>query len=164
MTSCMYTAWGDFDCRKNSRSINVEGYRELPDNSLHSVWNKNECIDNTGSSLYPGDYILSSDKRYKLIYQTDGNLVVYDKTTPVWSAGKLDSNPKCAVMQHDGNFVLYNKTGSYWATNTMGKGRPPFRVTMQRDRNLALYDSTNFPQWNSQTNVAVTGTCTTTNC
>jgi len=47
-------------------------------------------------------------------------------------------------MQNDGNFVLYD--GSHtaiWASNTYQKGRPPYRLIMQDDRNLVIYDANN---------------------
>lgn len=57
-------------------------------------------------------------------------------------------------MQHDGNFVLYGAEMPLWASGTVGKG---FRVIMQRDGNLVLYeqssssDKTKIPQWASDT-------------
>jgi hypothetical protein len=73
---------------------------------------------------------------------------------------RLDSTNKkyFATMQTDGNFVLYSagsfngkgKDNPIWATNTMGKGTAPYKVWMQDDGNLVLYDSKS-PIWASNT-------------
>ena len=41
---------------------------------------------NTGYCLLKDEYILSNNKNYKMIYQTDGNLVIYNNYTPKWSS------------------------------------------------------------------------------
>jgi hypothetical protein len=34
-----------------------------------------------------------------------------------------------------------------WSSNSKGKGTPPYKLTMQDDGNLVVYDSTNTPTW-----------------
>lgn len=46
-----------------------------------------------------------------------------------------------AVMQADGNFVIYAQGTPIWATQTNGRGIPPYRLAMQPDGNLVLYGS-----------------------
>ncbi len=60
-------------------------------------------------------------------------------------------------MQVDGNLVLYRSrdfvsSTAVWASGTNGKGSAPFRLTMQADGNLVIYDSTNKETWASGTN------------
>ena len=47
-------------------------------------------------------------------------------------------------MQHDGNVVLYEYKGNrrrpIWVTDSDGKGRKPYRMIMQSDGNLVIYD------------------------
>ncbi|MCO8166851.1 putidacin L1 family lectin-like bacteriocin [Pseudomonas sp. 21LCFQ02] len=59
---------------------------------------------------------------YQLIFQADGNLVVYDQSmTAVWHSHTFNSGATQAVMQADGNFVLYNAAGeAVWNTGTYG--------------------------------------------
>jgi hypothetical protein len=59
---------------------------------------------------------------YKLIFQGDGNLVVYDQNmTPTWFSGTANVGATQAVMQGDGNFVISNAAGQpIWYTGTGG--------------------------------------------
>ena len=54
--------------------------------------------------------------RYTFIQQTDGNLVLYRDSTPLWASYK---NGLRSVIQTDGNFVQYDAAGkAVWASNT----------------------------------------------
>lgn len=73
--------------------------------------------------LMPGQSIFSPSGRYRLIYQSDGNLVVYDTSQfpakPIWHAQTHGSVTGRFQMQADGNAVIYSSTGSpIWATWT----------------------------------------------
>ena len=51
-------------------------------------------------------------------------------------------------------FVCYDsKRQAKWATGTAGRGVAPFRLIMQGDRNIVVYDSKNTPTWASNTQV-----------
>ena len=61
-------------------------------------------------------------------------------------------------MNGDGNIVLHQQdiqTGDYstvkWKSDTQGQGTPPYRLTMQADNNLVLYDSPGNPLWETYT-------------
>ena len=64
-------------------------------------------------------------------------------------------------MQTDGNFVLYDTNNSpYWFTNTYngpnsGQGNKPYRLTLQDDRNLVIYNKSGIAIWNSGTNTTL---------
>ena len=69
--------------------------------------------------LRPGDHLevgqsrTSINGRFKLIYQTDGNLVLYEAPSrPVWSTNTFDV-PGRVVMQNDGNLVMYAGDRAY---------------------------------------------------
>ncbi|XP_035501408.1 mannose-specific lectin-like [Scophthalmus maximus] len=49
-----------------------------------------------------------------------------------------------AIFQDDGNFVIY-KWSPIWDTKTCGKN--PFRVLLQPDNNLVMYDKCSKPVW-----------------
>jgi len=94
-----------------------------------------------GQSLKPDEKIFSPNSRYELIYQTDGNLVVYDHQEngkPIWAAASNVPNPGKAEMQYDGNFCIYNSTGNcLQASGTYGKIGA--FMQMQDDGNLVIY-------------------------
>ncbi len=71
-----------------------------------------------GQYLFSGQSIASPNGVYKLVMQTDGNLVQYDGNwSPIWSSGTY-SPGAYAVMQQDGNFVIYNGGSVVWHANT----------------------------------------------
>jgi hypothetical protein len=40
----------------------------------------------------------------------------------------------------DGNLVIYGKTKAVWSTGTSGRGTAPYKLVMQGDGNLVIYD------------------------
>ena len=57
-------------------------------------------------------------------------------------------------MQYDGNFIIYHgdvhtQNTALWGSDTYYKGDGPYRLTMQEDGNLVLYDTNNDAQWAS---------------
>jgi hypothetical protein len=108
----------------------------------------------TGQILRAGQYIQSKDKRYTLLVQTDGNLVLYGPGYHVlWSAGVggQGSADSFLGMQSDGNVVLYKYRGgrALWASNTVGTGVT--RLVMQTDGNLVAYTASGQAKWASKT-------------
>lgn len=75
----------------------------------------------TGQLLLPGTGLQSTDSGYLLMFQSDGNLVLYATGGyPVWSSGTFSSQPRFVAMQSDGNLVIYAGNGAQWATGTAG--------------------------------------------
>ena len=73
-----------------------------------------------GTSL---NKVSSTDGRYTLQLQTDGNLALVDSGAnppqPLWTAGTANTAASVALMQSDGNFVLYDQNVNViWASNT----------------------------------------------
>jgi hypothetical protein len=63
-----------------------------------------------GESLGIDQKLTSSNGKYTLIMQGDGNLVLYaESNTPVWATRTQDSGAVRASLQDDGNLVLYTK-------------------------------------------------------
>merc|ERR1719424_661808 len=56
------------------------------------------------------------------------------------------------VAQNDGNIVLYDgrefeAKSAIWASNTDNKGSAPFKLAMQKDGHLVMYDKDNKSTW-----------------
>jgi hypothetical protein len=69
-----------------------------------------------------GSLILSTDSRYRLVSQTDGNLVIYKNTgNAIWASNTAGRGAAKLVMQNDGNLVAYTASGAIWASNTANK-------------------------------------------
>ncbi|MEQ1876925.1 MAG: hypothetical protein ABL958_09790 [Bdellovibrionia bacterium] len=102
----------------------------------------------TNGVLGSGQSISSSNGRFTLVYQGDGNLVVYDSTSgPIW-ASNTSGSPGQLVMQGDGNLVIYAAGGNpIWATDTFAGNA---YLVIQDDGNAVLY-SGGTPLWSSMT-------------
>ncbi len=67
-----------------------------------------------------GEFLDSCDGRFRLLMQTDGNLVLYFGSTPLFSSNTFQPGSYVG-MQGDGNLVIYNMTNmGIWASNTPG--------------------------------------------
>ena len=162
-----------------------------------------------GESLYANQFLVSPNGWYKVIMQTDGNLVVYSKALkPVWNTLTYGKGQSRFIYQADGNLVIYDALGrATWNSNTQNQARiaslnftqyipdtysrgdkdeftwvpaPNFdaqassvsssgsgfalypgesltsanlwyRLLMQRDGSLVVYNKANFPVWSTQT-------------
>jgi len=96
--------------------------------------------------LVAGQSITSGNGQFRLAYQTDGNLVLYDdvKRTWVWSSGTAGTSAGVAILQTDGNFVVYNASGvAQWWTGTFGNNR----LVVQSDGNLVVYNTSGRSVW-----------------
>ncbi|XXT20036.1 hypothetical protein WME94_00530 [Sorangium sp. So ce429] len=116
------------------------------------VWASNtfqsgeQCDPQT--KLLGGDYlsrgygVYSANRKYHLLMQDDGNLVLYRAPSQLlWATGTGGQAIKQAIMQADGNLVLYDYTGNVkWSSNTQGH-RGAF-LAVQCDGNLVIYAPT----------------------
>jgi hypothetical protein len=105
---------------------------------------------NAGGKLQPGEKIQSSDGRFSLVYQTDGNLVIYGPgSRALWASNTWGRPVGHAVMQDDGNFVIYGPDNDFvWNTGTLDAGS---RLVMQNDGNLVIYRADGVAVWASNT-------------
>jgi hypothetical protein len=89
--------------------------------------------------LSPGAFLQSPNGKYKLVMQSDGNLVLYALgSDPVWSSKTYGSPAAFADFQADGNLVIYDLTSKpIWSTGTAGRGG--HLLAMQDDGNLVMY-------------------------
>ena len=104
-----------------------------------------------GERLAAGEFRKSADGRFKFIYQGDGNLVLYQGSTSLWSSETGGTSPGKTAMQGDGNLVVYNASSqAVWASHTAGN--PGAYLVVQNDGNVVIYSSGASPLWS-------TGTC-----
>ncbi|WKB55313.1 hypothetical protein [Eleftheria terrae] len=95
-------------------------------------------------ALHPDGAITSADGRFSLVFQGDGNLVLYrnrigQDRTALWSSGTHGKAAEVCLMQGDGNLVIYGPDGEpVWDSAT--HGHPGARLVLQNDGNLVLYD------------------------
>ena len=64
--------------------------------------------------LYQNQSIYSPSRKYVLIQQSDGNLVLYLNGTgrATWHTNTATGSGNYAVLQSDGNFVVYDQNGT----------------------------------------------------
>jgi hypothetical protein len=105
-----------------------------------------------GEVLNPDDSITSADGQYFLVYQTDGNLVLYSNRTgaPLWASNTAGRPVGVCIMQTDGNLVIYDLDAHpLWASNTAGN--PGSRLVVQGDGNVVIYRPNNSAAWATNT-------------
>jgi hypothetical protein len=89
----------------------------------------------TNRVMLRNTYIRSSDGRYMLWLQNDGNLVMYGPQGAIWANHRTSD---FFVLQSDGNLVAYAfGKGATWWSGTSGTGANT--LTIQNDGNLVLY-------------------------
>lgn len=119
----------------------------------HQLTSGRELVSNSAHSL-----LVSPNRRYHLVVQTDGNLVVYDGapgSNPLWASntnGK-GQQPFRLSMQLDQHLCLYDGTNKcVWASGVYGKGQGAASAVLQDDGNFCVYDSTHKAMWCTRTN------------
>ena len=91
-----------------------------------------------GQTLMPGERIESPNKRFRLVMQGDGNLVLYrDGRHAIWASDTSGAAGSRAVMQSDGNLVVVNGAMPRWSARTQGFDGAALAV--QDDGNLVVY-------------------------
>ena len=77
-----------------------------------------------GMRLYPDQEVVSPGGTTRLLYQTDGNLVLYASGgVAVWASDTVGYSAGHATLQGDGNLVVYDAEGvPRWASGTSADG------------------------------------------
>lgn len=114
-----------------------------------ALWTNNQTNNSlrAGEQLRPGWYLQSSDRKYRLVMQGDGNLVEYKGGSALWSSGTV-GHPGAAVelQDSDGNLVIYDTAGmALWQAKTAGN--PGDRLQLQTDGNLVVYAASGQVLW-----------------
>jgi len=98
--------------------------------------------------LLPGQALVSPSAQYRLVYQTDGNLVLYDDVArrDLWSTNTALTSAGFLTVQPDGNLVLYNaQSRDMWSSGTSGDANA--YLVVQNDGNVVLYRANGQPLW-----------------
>lgn len=112
-----------------------------------------KAVDTSGANvlgnnqtLRAGENLHSSDDRYYLRMQPDGNFVLYDNGTAIWWTNTWGNPGSSVVMQADGNLVVYRPDGTaIWSTETWGTDAD--RLVLYDDGDLVLLDPTGQLIW-----------------
>lgn len=101
-------------------------------------------------TLQPNQFLESSNGKYQLLMQGDGNLVLYENySVAVWDTGTTNAGACKFVSQGDGNAVLYDTDNQpVWHSGTFNSGE--CRLLVQNDGNIVLYNNdTGTAVWDS---------------
>lgn len=103
-----------------------------------------------GGVMYPNQVITTADRNRRLVFQPDGNLVLYNRNQATWSSGTYGNTPYYLIMQSDGNLVMYSTNRSpIWNSRTFGRGNS--YLELQEDGNLVIYNYQGASTWSSGT-------------
>lgn len=116
---------------------------------------------NGGSNFTKGARYYSPNNRFFLVWQSDGNLVLYDtQENPwrdVWTSKSWGRETTHCIMQTDGNLVIYNLNNpnpannrNVWCTNTWGNTNA--RLSIEDNGRVVIYASNGTRELWSSTN------------
>ena len=87
-----------------------------------------------------GSSLVSASGKYRLVLQSDGNLVLYWEGHPLWNSGTRNDAPDHLVMQNDGNLVMYQGLQVLWSSGSGGGVRSnDYYLTVQNDGDAIIY-------------------------
>jgi len=95
------------------------------------------------------DMLVSNNGKYRMIVQSDGNVVVYLGKKPVYSTGTFGHGKTHLLLGPKGNLVIRNAKGKdIWASKTKGKGVS--KLVLSDKGTLILYTPKNRVIWTSK--------------
>jgi hypothetical protein len=107
-----------------------------------------------GQELFDGSALVSPSGRYRLVLQSDGNLVLYWEGQPLWNSGTRGDAPDHLVMQNDGNLVLYQGLDVLWDSRSGGGARSnAYYLNLQNDGSAVVYSPADKPIWTTNTDI-----------
>lgn len=123
--------------------IYKDGDNPIWSSGTRNVYTKEELQKITvrnGESLKTNDKITSTNSKYYLTLQSDGNVVLYKGEKALWATMTNGKGTNSIYVQKDGNFVAYRSDDrAVWASGTNGRGGRETFLIMQDDGNLVLY-------------------------
>jgi peptidoglycan hydrolase-like protein with peptidoglycan-binding domain len=104
--------------------------------------------------LFDGSALVSPSGRYRLVLQSDGNLVLYWEGHPLWNTGTRGDAPDHLVMQNDGNLVLYQGLDVLWDSKSGGGERSSaYYLILQNDGSAVIDSPAGKPIWTTNTDI-----------
>ena len=100
------------------------------------------------SALLPNGSLRSDNRSFRLTYQADGNVVLYDdrSQTPLWATNTGGTPAGTFVMQSDGNLVVRDgQRVIRWESGT--SGNPGAYFVLADDGNLVIFNAAGTPIW-----------------
>jgi ElaB/YqjD/DUF883 family membrane-anchored ribosome-binding protein len=102
------------------------------------------------STSWPKGATLLENELATLVFQGDGNLVLYDTTgtswVPTWASNTTGRDANPVSFQGDGNLVIYTSQGKpLWASNTNGQGVT--KLALQSDGKASISNGAGKGLW-----------------
>jgi surface antigen len=109
--------------------------------SGHRIWSSYTTNDllRANESLHAIQFLRSSDRRYQLLMQRTGDLVLYDTSngSKVWDTGTAAPNSR-VIMGPGGSMTVYGPLGKeLWSTHT--NGYPGAYARLETNGDLVIY-------------------------
>lgn len=118
-------------------------------NNYSNNYSNNESNLRLGYKFTKNQKIHSPNHQYHLIFQSDGNLVIYDRYKSVIWDSKTTNRGNRAEFQRDGNLVIYDRRNrAIFSSDTPDRGGRALKI--QDDGNLVIYAGGANPIWASE--------------
>ncbi|MGH9279930.1 MAG: hypothetical protein ACRD12_17755 [Acidimicrobiales bacterium] len=131
------------------------GHPQRPPTSVPSRSTDHSGFVPIGVAIRPGsDAAVSSNGRYRLTLQTDGDLVLYDSQSGerLWHTKTVGPGVHHAILESDGNLVIYDASGAaIWESNTESPPNYAAVLRLQDDGNLVMYQYARVAIWATDT-------------
>lgn len=85
-----------------------------------------------------GTVRVATNGNYRMDFQADGNLVLYNGSNPIWASGKLGSRNSSVIFYDTGGLRTYDISNVYWTASTNSGTSGPIWV-LQDDGNFVGY-------------------------
>ena len=109
--------------------------------------------ENPRSILPVEHYLLSSNGKYRLEMQNNGELAIYSNrgdNNVIWISPNSEGPAKQAQIRNDGTLVISKDCGPIWTSKKSTTGTAPFTLTLRDDGNLVIEDSNMNLIWESK--------------
>eukprot|EP00742_Colponemidia_sp_Colp-10_P002639 GILJ01002821.1.p1 GENE.GILJ01002821.1~~GILJ01002821.1.p1 ORF type:complete len:584 (+),score=75.13 GILJ01002821.1:43-1752(+) len=146
-------------------ALNGSGFVLFLSNDGNATLHNNEStiLWSSDSGGYP------KTAAYAMVMQNDGNLVIVNTQTgqPIWASNVLpymlptnnalvnnqslhSANGNFTLtLYSDGNLILRKRSASLWMTNSTGRGNAPYRLSLENDGILHIFEANGQSIWQS---------------
>jgi hypothetical protein len=102
---------------------------------VHQTMETNTLLN--GEQLLPGGFLVSTNEKFALVFQSSGNLAIFSGNTELITAANVNSLATSGFTQT-------------WTANTAGLAGT--NLVMQQDGNLCINNNVDVPVWCAGTN------------